>query len=147
MKKFKKIIASAIIAVSIGAIGLTAYAASPYYTQPVYPFSFDMGDDVYEQSGTEFSGPAEKLNNVNLAWALVEYGNPSENFPLYMYVSTKDNASYENHASETVGFYASGNKYEKPLTYLSGKGIKGNTYYLCGFCGEYNIYASGVWAP
>lgn len=144
MVKFKKIIAAAAAAVTMGAIGLTAFAA-----ETLHAFYFDIGDEVHEIGGSGFSNGAIKHIGAPLGEALVAEGNPapSRSEPLTLYIASYPNTLPKYRASEFVDYIGAADNYVKNIWYLEGQGKVDVEYYLGAMCGEYNLKVSGVWHP
>ena len=150
MIKLKKFIAAAVAAAAMGAVGVTAFAASTFgVNETVHGFKFDIGNEINEIGGCDFSLGAQKNTEIPYAEALVSQGNPapSRSQPLTLYVVSHPNTLPKYHATEPVDFYTAADNYVKTLPYLSGQGKIDVEYYLCAICGEYNLKVSGLWCP
>ncbi len=144
MVKLKKFIAAA--AAAMGTVGVTAFAASTRADETVNAFHFDMGNEINEINGCEFSSGAIKSIEVSFAEALVSQGNPapSQSQPLTMYVTSYTNTLPKYRVTKSVEFYAAADNYVKDFWYLSGQGNIDVEYYLCGICGKYNVNVYGM---
>ena len=151
MTKFKKITAAVVAAVSMASIGMTAFAVSPFSESDLRTFHFDIGDGIYGFTGLDFSDPVSKVGDQKYAEARVESGNPapSHSEPLYVYITTAERTEAKYRVTDTAEItYVTtyGGNFTR-LDYYSGKGIKGNTYYLAGATDEYNLNVTGRWCP
>ncbi len=133
MTKVKRIIAVALAVACLSTIGTTSFATTSENTYHFFDFNIGMHND------TDRSTAVKKDDTDSFAVVLIDDGTISGPNNITFYV----NDAVTN-TTVTDSHYATG--YESfGLYYNSGKGNKGEYYYLEGKTGYYSATAGGMW--
>lgn len=135
MKKFKQIVAAALVAAAVGTAGMTAFAATTASEQ----FWFD----IKAHDDTEFSDYVHKSTAYSVpAHATAQYGASTEK-PVYICVCDRTEPEYSNTLTETKELVEN---YKRVNMAYSRTGIPKpyDDFYLHGTSRD-NVYVYGLW--
>lgn len=136
-KTFKKIVAAATAALTVGVFSIGAAAAMP---DGVMGFAEFNDYSLSDKGGSRTTDPVEKTDTLDYCVVYIESGSVSSYSPVYLSVYTKSGTLAAPGASTS--------EFERvQMDYYSGMGVFGNYYKLRLGAGYSGLTVSGRWAP